>query len=136
MTNLEGRIIRLELLLAASQDAVRKLEGRAASLEQQARQPLAQMWQGGGGGGDPIPLWAVTPGAVAASTGTWPAITAATFTSDVYKDVGGTLTAVATDATIRWFYRDAATVGKLVPVMDNGDGSYDARADSCTRVDT
>jgi hypothetical protein len=135
VTNLEGRIIRLELLLQSAQDALRKLDGRAGSLEQQARQPLAQMWQGGGSGGDPIPLWAITPGAVAAATGTWPTLTPSTFTSDVKKDVAGVLTAVATGATIRWFYKDGATIGKLVPVMDNGDGTYDARADSCTRVD-
>ncbi len=134
MTNLEGRIIRLELLLQSAQDALRKLDGRAGSLEQQARQPLAQMWQGGGGGTQ-VAYWTKSPtGGIAASTGNWPTIAPETFAEDVYKDVGGTLTLEATAATIRWFYRDADPGDRLVPVQPNGDGSYDALADSCTAV--
>jgi hypothetical protein len=136
MTNLEGRIIRLELLLKASQDYARKLEGRVSSLEQQARQPLAQMWQGGGGG-EQIAFWTKSPtGGIVASTGDWPAIAPETFVEDVYKDVGGTLTLEATGATIRWFFRDPDPGDRLIPVIPNGDGTYDARASSCTAVVT
>jgi len=135
LTNVEGRLIKVELETRALREENRALRVRAETLEQQGRQPMAMMWQGGGGGGEAIPLWAMTPGPVAAATGVWPTLTPSTFTSDVVKDVGGTMTPVATGATIRWFYKDTATIGKLVPVMDNGDGTYDARATSCTRVD-
>lgn len=134
MTNAEGRIIRLELLLMAQAEQLRALSTRATALEGQSRQPLAMMWDPGGGGST-VSLWAMTPSAVAAATGTWPTLAPSTFTSDIKKDVGGTLTTVATGASVRWFYKDAIAAGKLVPVMDNGDGSYDGRANSCTRVD-
>ena len=134
MTNLEGRLIRLELLLKHDEQRLSSLESRAATLEQQGRQPLAQMWQGGGGGIQ-VAFWTVSPsGGVAVSTGNWPTITPQTWTSDVYKDVGGTLTLEATGATIRWFYRDTDPGNRLVAVQPNGDGTYDALADSCTKV--
>lgn len=104
----------------------------------QAEQSTNMVWQdqGGGGGGDIVKAyWCTTPAAVPAATGVWPTLTPSTFTADVYADGSGTLAVVAPGSTIRWWYKDAAAAGKLVPVIPNGDGSYDAIADSCTRVD-
>jgi len=134
MTNLEGRLIKLELLVKDQAQTIRALNTRANAMEQQGRQPLAMMWQGAGGGGDVRAYWCRTPGAVAAATGTWPTLTATPFTADVYKDVAGTMTLEATGATVRWWYKDTAVVNKLVPCLPNGDGTYDALADSCTAV--
>ena len=135
MTNLEGRIIRLEVLLKAQAETIRALAVRLDTLEQDARQPMAMMWQGGGSGGGGIAYWTKSPtGGVAVSSGNWPTITPQTWTENVYKDVGGTLTLEATSATIRWFFRDTNPGDRLVPVIPNGDGTYDARGDSCTKV--
>ncbi len=102
-------------------------------------QGLAKTWSdfGSGGGSSQLAYWAKSPHTgIVASTGDWPDIVPEPFGSDIYQDVGGTLTLVATDATVRWFFRDACGNDLLVPVQPNGDGTYDALAASCTAVVT
>lgn len=125
---LERRIDELTSRLARS-------ENRLAQTEQSA----AKLWGGTtilNSGAANVALWTISPSSgVTAATGVWPTLTPSTWTEDVYSDVGGTLTSVASGATIRWWYKDADPGNRLVPVIPNGDGSYDAVADSCTRVD-
>ena len=54
--------------------------------------------------------------------------------ADVYMDDGGSLSRIAADQTIRWWYLDAGAVGKLVAVSRALDGAWDALLDSCTAV--
>ncbi len=96
---------------------------------------MAQVWGlpvGSGSGGGSITFWC--QGTFSAASGSWPTITPTTGTLDVYKDVGGTLTLETSGATVRWFYLDASGSNKLIPLIPNGDGSYDAVAASCTAV--
>lgn len=131
MTNLEGRVIRLELMLKKAEDALRAANTRLNTLETNGRQPLAMMWNQGGGGMGGV-LWVLTPGTGGPATGTWGTITPDSFTADVYRTVGGAQTLVATGATIYWWYNDTFAASKPVPVGDNGDGTYDAIAEGCT----
>ncbi len=58
-----------------------------------------------------------------------------TFTSDIYVDVAGTLTLVASSQTVRWFYKDSAASGSLIPVEPTDNGTaWDAIGNSCTAV--
>jgi hypothetical protein len=123
---LEGRFERLR---ASVDELTRKVT--------QALQRIRELQQTPSGGGAPTPtvaLWCKTPGSVAAATGSFPTLTASSFTADIYKDAGGTLTLVASSATVRWWYKDTAAASKLVPVLPNGDGTYNALAESCTAV--
>lgn len=129
---MEARVRQLESLLARALQQIEGLKSRLAAAEQ-----LANKLSGGylpPSGGEATRLhWCRTPGAVAAASGTWPGYTPTTFTADVYRGPGA-LTLVASGATIYWRYKDAAAAGKLVPCVPNGDGTYDAVADSCTVV--
>ncbi len=123
---LEARFERLLLLIGDLQAAI----GR---LQQPAYNPAGG--QGGSSGGGGTLCWAHAPSTIAAATGSWPTLTPSTFTSDVYQDVAGTLTLVASSQTVRWFYKDSAASGSLIPVMAVDSGSHwDAIGNSCTVV--
>src|SRR5271165_1465671 len=56
-----------------------------------------------------------------------------TFTSDIYVDLAGTLTLVASSQMVRWFYKDSAASGSLIPVEPTDNGTaWDAIGNSCT----
>lgn len=127
-------------ILNELQRRIEELSTRVAQLSSRLtedEQSTAKLWQGDGGGGTgtaTASYWCRTPGAVTAATGTWPTLTPTTFTADVYSNLGGSLTLVTTGAAVYWWYKDAAAAHKLVPLMANADGSYDAGGDSCTAV--
>jgi hypothetical protein len=102
----------------------------------EASQAIPRILAGGGGGDGSASrsYWCRTSASVAAATGTWPSLSPATFTADVYVSDGGALVQAATGATIYWWYKDTAAANKLVGLVPNGDGTYDARHDSCTAV--
>jgi hypothetical protein len=102
----------------------------------EALQAIPRAWDSGqgNGGGSTRSYWCRTSGTVAVATGTWPSLTPTTFTADVYVSHSGALASVATGATIYWWYKDTAAANKLVGLIPNGDGTYDARHDSCTAV--
>lgn len=131
MTDVEGRLIRLELMVRGQAETIRSLLTRAGTLEQQGRQPLAMMWQGGGGGAV-ASYWCLTPAGGGPATGTWGTLTPATFTADVYSTVAGAQVAIATGATVYWWYNDTFAANKPMPLMSNDDGTYDAIAEGCT----
>jgi hypothetical protein len=135
MTALEGRIVRLELMLDAARNAIAALQARATSLEGQARGASGMSYNLGGGGSAAASYWAMAPaGGSPASTGTFPTITPSGGTSiTVYQSIGGTLGAIGT-RTVRWWYRDSLPQYTLVPVVLCADGSFDAICNSCTIV--
>ncbi|WP_165235379.1 hypothetical protein [Aquisphaera insulae] len=135
MTNLESRLIRLEMALRSTEDLVRRLQGQVTALQQSARLLQAQAGgYGGGSGGGGTGFWIRNPGLSAAS-GSWPTLTPSVGTADVYSDLGGTLTPFAADQTIRWFFKDAPTANGLIPVVRSADGSaWDGLNASCTGV--
>lgn len=110
-------------------------EARIASAEQN----VSKLWNnagGGGGGGTGKAYWCKSPsGGIAAATSTWPTLSPASFTADVYQDVAGTLTLFSAGATVYWWFKDTDSGNRLIPCTANGDGSFDAVANSCTRVD-
>ena len=130
LTRLEQLEARFERMRLELQDTQRKL----TQALQQIRDSQARYVPTGGGSTNAI-FWAHAPSAIAAATGSWPALTPSTFTSDVYVDVAGTLTLAASAQTVRWFYKDSAASGSLIPVepTDNGN-AWDAIANSCTPV--
>jgi len=93
LEQLEARFERLRLDL---QDCQRKL----TTALQQIRDGQAKYVAPGGGSANSI-FWAHAPSAIAAATGSWPTLTPSTFTSDIYCDVGGTLTLQASSQTVR-----------------------------------
>ena len=127
LEQLEARFERLRLDL---QDTQRKL----TQALQQIRDGQARYVPTGGGGANAI-FWAHAPSTIAASSGSWPMLIPSTFTSDIYVDLAGTLTLVASSQTVRWFYKDSATSGSLIPVEPTDNGTaWDAIANSCTAV--
>lgn len=127
LEQLEARFERLRLDL---QDTRRKL----TQALQQIRDSQAKYLPTGGGGANAV-FWAHATSAIAASSGFWPTLTPSTFTSDIYVDLAGTLTLVATSQTVRWFYKDNAATGSLIPVEPTDNGTaWDAIANSCTAV--
>jgi len=129
-----GQLNQLEARFERLIADVQALEARMARAEQQIRDTQT----GGGGGQGSIGgtvFWARMPSSVSAASGSWPTLTPSTFTSDIYADVGGTLTLQATSQTVRWFYKDAGSSGSLVPVEPADSGTnWDAIANSCTAV--
>ncbi len=122
---LEERVERLLLLLQDMQQSIGRLQQPA----------MFAVPSGGGPSGGGTLCWAHAPSTIAAATGSWPTLTPSTFTSDVYQDVAGTLTLVASSQTVRWFYKDSAASGSLIPVMAVDSGSHwDAIGNSCTVV--
>lgn len=127
LEQLEARFERLRLDL---QDAQRKL----TQALQQIRDGQTRYVPTGGGSANAI-FWAQAPSAIAAATGSWPTLTPSTFTSDIYVDLAGTLTLVAGSQTVRWFYKDTAASGSLIPVEPTDNGTaWNAIANSCTAV--
>jgi hypothetical protein len=123
---LEARFERLLLAIADLQAAI----GRV----QQPEVNAAGSGQNSGGVYTPL-FWAHAPSTVAAATGSWPTLTPSTFTSDVYSDTAGALVLQATSQTVRWFYKDSAASGSLIPVMPTDNGTaWDAIGNSCTPV--
>lgn len=85
-------------------------------------------------GGSPVSLWVKSDSSspFAGASGAWPTITPTEATLDVYADEDGTMTLVDDAATIRWYFKDACGANKLVFVVPNADGSYDAVVEACT----
>jgi hypothetical protein len=129
----EGWFKQLFSRISATERNYQDVISRLNQLQQQMRTIPAGAGPGGGGGMQQV-CWCRTPGSVSAATGSWPSLTPATFSADIYQDTGGTLTQVASSATVRWFYKDTAAANKLVPCFPNPDGTYDAVAESCTAV--
>jgi hypothetical protein len=126
-----GRIYALEQRFKAIGRTLSDVLSRLARVETN----LQQIPSGGSGGGAPVrSYWCRPSAAVAAATGTWPSLTPATFTADVYVSDAGSLASAATGATVYWWYKDGIAANKLVGLTPNGDGSYDGRHDSCTAV--
>jgi len=121
-TDLEGRVVRLEIILKAYQAQILKDEQRIQDLEQQVRSG-----EGGGPGasGNTTAVYIIDP-VVISSNGN---VTAQT----IKAMVGGTLTTIRTDATVhnRMDVATVATANKRIIVAPNGDGTYTAVAQSC-----
>ncbi len=126
LRELEQRYERLLLSIGDIQAAIGRL--------QQVANDLAGSQQKGGGGGGLY--WAQAPSSIAAATGSWPTLTPTSFTSDIYCEVGGTLTLQAAAQTVYWFYKDIAAISSLIPVEPSagGGGAWDAIGNSCTAV--
>ncbi len=124
LLDFEARFERFRLIVQAIQ---RQLAALAAT-------PANAISGGSTSSGGQL-YWARMPSAISAASGSWPTLTPSTFTSDIYVDVAGTLTLVASSQTVRWFYKDAGISGSLVPVepVDSGT-NWDAIANSCTAV--
>ncbi len=127
--DLEGRFERLRL-------DVQALQTQMAMALQQIRD---QQQGGGGGSSGATPVyWTMNTAAVgpATTTGASPAdITPATFTGNIYVDQGGTLTQVASGATVRSFYLDTIAANSLIPVEPAGDQmAWNTIAAGCTTL--
>jgi hypothetical protein len=110
------------------------LKTQIAALNNQLQALQGQGGNGQGGGWGQL-YWAHAASGISAATGSWPTITPATFTSDIYADVGGTWAKQATSQTVRWFYKDTAAANSLVPVVPcDGGTAWDAIGNSCTAV--
>ncbi len=131
MNALVNRLIDLEARFERQRLELRDVKRQLAALA--AAPPVVP--SGGGPSGGGTLCWAHAPSTIAAATGSWPTLTPSTFTSDVYQDVAGTLTLVGSSQTVRWFYKDPAASGSLIPVMSVDSASHwDAIGNSCTVV--
>lgn len=73
-------------------------------------------------------------GTFSAATGTWPTITPQHQSLDVYQNVKGSLSKAATSAKVYWWFPDASGSNKLIAVISNGDGTYNAINASCSGI--
>lgn len=136
MTNLEGRLIRLETLLQQFEDRRRRDRDNAA-IAAQALRVNQQAGYGGGGGGSGVVFVAVTGagGIPQASARPDASGTPGSATGlSVWAIVGGTYYQVANaSATVYNPYLSAtAAAVKVVTVAPNGDGTYTLLGESCT----
>ncbi len=115
---------------------VQQLSRQVANLANQIQQTQGQSGGGGSGGGGTI-YWASNASAIGPATiagGVLPAdITPVTFTSNIYYDLGGTMTLQATSATVLWWYLDTAPANSLIAVAPAG-ANWDAIAAGCTAL--
>ena len=129
-TQLETLEYRYEQMRLALQQQAQIVSGLQSALANQQQGGYANP-----SGGNGAIFWAHAPSAIAASSGSWPTLIPSTFTSDIYVDLAGTLTLVASSQTVRWFYKDSAASGSLIPVEPTDNGTaWDAIANSCTAV--
>lgn len=137
MTNVEGRVIQLELLVKTVQAQLAAALTRLDNVEQLARsaQGITYNWGGGSGGGVEGSYWALAPpGGIPASSGRFPTITPTSSILPIYQDIDGTLISTGESATCYWWYRDACpqnTLLKLKPLFGIG---WDIICNSCTVV--
>lgn len=133
MINLEGRLVRVELLLRKLLRNIQSILGRLDTLEQLSRlaNGVAYNWGGGGGGGQTY--FAQTPSSGSwGATGTFPSMTPGSFTADVYRSTSGSLTLVASGATCYCYYPSSPGTSKIITLGSNGDATYSVLAESCT----
>lgn len=128
---MQSRFYHLEQMLELLASRLTRAESRLVTAEQQ----LPKVWGGsGGGGGTPTYSYRIKSPGFSAATGSFPTLTPSSATVDVYQSVGGALVLYAASQTIYWYYKDASTSGRLMSVLPNADGSWDAILDSCTGV--
>lgn len=72
------------------------------------------------------------PTTLGAATGSWPTLTAATQTLDIYQDQAGTLVKIASSQIVQNWYPAAPAASKVAKVTPTGYGSWDLEAQSCT----
>jgi hypothetical protein len=130
VNSLEARLFELEKAMRAVQDAIRQLTQRVGALEQQAFASTGGSQGGGGGGANSY--FCLPVAAVAGAGGTWPAITPASFTADVYRASGTSLTLVQSAATCYNYFPAALVASKVVFLSSDGQGNYDTVTQSCT----
>jgi hypothetical protein len=111
---------------------LRKVEDIAARASQNVQVGFPG---GGGGGGAAAASYWVMPaaGGLPGSTGTFPSIIPSSVNMTVYQSIGGALNVVGV-RTCYWWYRDALPQYTHCPASDNGDGTFDLLANSCTPV--
>jgi len=120
---LEARFERLILQFQALWSQVQALATKIAGLQQQAGSG-----QGGGGG----VCFSMAGVVIAAATGSFPTLTPGSVTGQtVYSLIGGTPTAVSTNATVYNQMQAATVVTKTIMLGMNPDGTYSAIAQSC-----
>jgi hypothetical protein len=121
-TELEARLIRLELIVRAWQPYITKIEGRITELEQQTRSSTG----GGYGGGSSAsgtfyiaPVVIAAGGSVAGQT--------------VYYLLAGAATVITASGTVynKMAVATVAGTGQTIIVGPNGDGTYLAISQSC-----
>lgn len=128
MNNLEARVFRLEGLVQSLLSSVSSLQARVGALEQGAHAPTS----GTGGGGSGAGAYLANNLNLGAATGTWPSIAPTSTTADVYAESSGSLSKVASAATVYNFGPDATDVTKRQYLASNGDGTYTVVGQSCS----
>ena len=82
---------------------------------------------------DPAAAFYANPsGSISGASGSWPNLTPATTTADVYQDQDGKLVKVEANATIQNYYPAATAAAKVLSVIPNGYGMWNVVAQSCT----
>jgi hypothetical protein len=132
MTNEQARLGELEGRFERMRLDLQEVQRQLITALQQIRDGQARYTAPGNGGGAG-PFWCHSPG-FAAGGGSWPSITCVTGTADIYWDQGGTMTLYLASQTVRWWYHDTSTSGKLVACWPTSDGNWQAVVDSCTGV--
>jgi hypothetical protein len=115
----------LEYLKRMLQDLTQQLK----AVQQQAR--TASSGDGGGGGGAGS-FYCLPSSAVGGAAGTWPTLTPASFTADVYQANGAALNLVQASAQCYNFMPAGLVTSKVVYLSADGQGNFDAVTQSCT----
>jgi hypothetical protein len=127
----------IETRIKAAEDAIEYLRRLIQDLTVQLRAATQQArtasggGYGTGGGGGVFYCRAPSSGSWGA-TGTWPTLTAGSFTADIYQANGATLAKIATAATVNNWYPASPAVSKVIEVAQDGSGAYVTVAQSCT----
>jgi hypothetical protein len=126
-TRIQALETRVEYIIRWIQDLIPQIN----SANQTARNAFSQYpdTSGGGGGGA---FFCLPSSAVSGATGTWPTLTATSFTADVYQSASGSLTLVASGATIYNEFPAGLAASKVCFCVPDGAGNYVVVTQSCT----
>jgi hypothetical protein len=119
---------KIEYLMRLIADLVQQLRG----VQQQAHGLGSDYQDTGGTGNGPGAFFCQPSSTVGGASGSWPTLTAASFTADVYQSVAGALTLLAAAATIYNEFPAGLAAGKVCNVIPDGSGAYVVVTQSCT----
>jgi hypothetical protein len=119
---------KIEYLMRLIADLTQQLRG-----VQQQTKGVGSAYQnvapGGGGAGA---FFCMPSGTFSGASGTWPTLTPASFTADVYQMVSGALTLVTASATIYNGFPASLTASLVCFVAADGAGGYVVVSQSCS----
>ena len=131
-SNLEARIIQLELRAQLTQRALDQARQRIDQLTQTARTPGGSPSGGGGGGGSGVFVARTGAGGIAAASAAPAGGTPGSATCAIYLIYGGAYFSMGSRMVLNPMLSATAASAKVLVCHSNGDGTFTLSSESCT----